>query len=151
LLWAGDVGQNLWEEINIITRGGNYGWNLREGAHPFGRKGSSPREDLIEPIWEYDHEVGRSITGGVVCQSDRVPELKGAYVYGDYISGRLWALRYDAAANKVISNEGIPSSSALQPISFGSDQHGDAYMLVVTTNGRGIYRFEQIVKSAGTR
>ncbi len=151
LLWAGDVGQNLWEEINIITRGGNYGWNLREGAHPFGRKGSSPREDLIEPIWEYDHEVGRSITGGVVCQSDRVPELKGAYVYGDYISGRLWALRYDAAANKVISNEGIPSSSALQPISFGSDQHGDAYMLVVTTNGRGIYRFERIVKSAGTR
>lgn len=142
-LWAADVGQNLWEEVNIIRRGGNYGWNLREGAHPFGVQGSDAREGLIEPIWEYDHEVGRSVTGGVVCHSDRIPELQGAYIYGDYISGRLWALKYDAAANKVISNDSIPSSAALQPISFGSDQNGDVYMLVVTPTGKGIYRFEK--------
>jgi glucose/arabinose dehydrogenase len=142
-LWAADVGQNLWEEVNIIKRGGNYGWNLREGGHPFGVNGTDAQDGIIEPIWEYDHEVGRSVTGGVICQSDRVPELKGAYIYGDYISGRLWALKYDSAANRVVSNDSIPSTSALQPISFGTDQQGDAYMLVVTPTGRGIYRFEK--------
>lgn len=143
LLWAADVGQNLWEEVDIIRRGGNYGWNLREGAHSFGPKGTGPQDRLIEPIWEYDHEVGRSITGGVICNSDRIPELKGTYIYGDYISGRLWALKYDAAANRVVSNDSIPSTSALQPISFGTDEQGDVYMLVVTPTGRGIYRFEK--------
>jgi glucose/arabinose dehydrogenase len=141
-LWAADVGQNLWEEINVIERGGNYGWNLREGAHPFGSKGTGRSDSLLEPIWEYDHEVGRSITGGVVCNNDRVPELNGTYVYGDYISGRLWALKYDMAGKKVVSNASIPSTSALQPISFGQDEQGDAYMLVVSPSGRGIYRFE---------
>ena len=70
-LWASDVGQGLWEEINIVTRGGNYGWNLREGAHAFGKNGVGPRNDLIDPIWEYDHGVGKSITGGVVYRGKK--------------------------------------------------------------------------------
>src|SRR5207244_9277169 len=70
-LWAGDVGQNLFEEINIIEKGGNYGWSLRESLHPFGKKGVDARKDLIDPIWEYDHEIGKSITGGLVYRSSK--------------------------------------------------------------------------------
>src|SRR5205807_164291 len=93
-LWAADVGQNLYEEIDIIEKGGNYGWNLREGLHPFGTPGVGPRKDLIEPIWEYHHDVGKSLTGGTVYRGQNVPALEGHYVYGDYVSGRFWALKY---------------------------------------------------------
>src|SRR5207248_674753 len=80
---------------NLLTAGGNYGWNRREGLHPFGPRGTGPRKDLIDPIWEYHHDVGKSITGGGVYRGDRVKELQGAYVYADYVSGKMWALRYD--------------------------------------------------------
>lgn len=142
-LWAGDVGQNLWEEIDIITRGGNYGWNLREGAHSFGTKGVGPREDLIEPVWEYDHEVGKSITGGVIYRGKKLPGLSGAYIYGDYISGRLWALKYDAEKQEVISNMAIPSQSTMQAISFGEDEAGEVYFSIVSPTGRGLFHFER--------
>ena len=142
-LWAADVGQNLWEEINIISRGGNYGWNLREGAHTFGRNGVGPRDSLIEPIWEYDHEVGKSITGGVVYRGKKLPELAGAYIYGDYVSGRLWALKYDETKKKVVSNMAIPSQSTMQSISYGEDEAGEVYFSIVTSNGHGIYHFQK--------
>ena len=98
-LWAGDVGQDTWEEIDIISRGGNYGWNLREAMHPFvqkqPRQRQPPRPDLIEPIWEYHHDVGKSITGGHVYRGKKVPELQGAYIYADFVTGQIWALWYD--------------------------------------------------------
>jgi glucose/arabinose dehydrogenase len=142
-LWAGDVGQNLWEEIDIITKGGNYGWNLREGFHPFGAKGVGPRPDLIEPIWEYyHHDTGKSITGGVVYRGPRLPELNGAYLYADYVSGRLWALRYDDAKGRVVENRPI-ASRGLPVLSFGEDQQGEVYFLTTTNNGQGIYRFSR--------
>ena len=75
-LWAGDVGQNLYEEIDIVERGGNYGWNRREGLHPFGPRGTGPRKGLTDPIWEYNHDVGRSITGGTVYRGKRLPETR---------------------------------------------------------------------------
>lgn len=139
-LWCADVGQNLWEEINLITKGGNYGWNLREGQHPFGLKASGPRPDLIEPIWEYDHQVGLSITGGTVYRGKKLPELVGKYVYADYITGKIWALKYDEAAKKVISNEAIPSDK-LPIISFGEDEQGEVYFTMVTANGKGVFKF----------
>src|SRR5207244_7735938 len=76
-LWAADVGQNLYEEIDLIVKGGNYGWRRREGLHPFNPGGSRPRPALIESIWEYQHDVGRSITGGTVYHGPRLPELEG--------------------------------------------------------------------------
>jgi glucose/arabinose dehydrogenase len=96
-LWAGDVGQNAWEEINLIVRGGNYGWNIREGSHPF-REGNSP-DPLIDPVVEYPQRrgrevIGQSVTGGYVYRGERLRGLRGAYVYGDYVTGRIWALRY---------------------------------------------------------
>ena len=141
-LWAGDVGQDLWEEINLITRGGNYGWNLREARHKFGKNGSGPSPDLIEPIWEYDHVVGKSITGGHVYRGKRLPELVGAFLYADYVTGKIWALRYDESKKKVISNRSIPGNK-LPVISFGEDEMGEVYFAIVSANGRGLFRFER--------
>jgi len=139
-LWVADVGQDTWEEINIVTRGGNYGWNRREAFATFGSHGSGPSSDLIDPIWAYDHEVGKSITGGYVYRGKRLPELEGAYLYADYITGRLWALRYDRDKKAVVSNHALQSDDQAV-ISFGETEDGEVYFMVVSNTGRGLYRF----------
>jgi glucose/arabinose dehydrogenase len=139
-LWAGDVGQNLWEEIDLIERGGNYGWNRREGLHPFGVKGVGPQKELIDPIWEYHHDVGKSITGGTVYRGSRLPELEGHYIYGDYVSTKIWALKYDEGKGRVVANRLIPDRA--RPIlSFGEDEKGEVYLLTTATDGKGIFWF----------
>ena len=145
-LWAGDVGQNLYEEIDILKAGGNFGWNLREALHPFGVKGVDVRSDLIDPIWEYHHDVGKSITGGLVYRGKQVPELEGAYLYSDYISARTWALWYDAAKGRVVANREV-KGAGIPIVSFGEDEQGEAYQMVHLPNSRAIYRF---VKGAKT-
>jgi glucose/arabinose dehydrogenase len=144
-LWCGDVGQNLWEEIDILTAGGNYGWNRREGLHPFGPKGSGPRPEFIEPIWEYHHDVGKSITGGTVYRGTRVPELEGHYLYADYVTNKLWALQYDEAKKRVVANRPIPDKG-VPVMSFGEDEQGDVYFMTYTATGKGIYRYERSTK-----
>jgi glucose/arabinose dehydrogenase len=148
VLWAADVGQNLYEEIDLITRGGNYGWNRREGLHPFGDKGVGPRPErlspqagpLIDPIWEYHHDIGKSITGGAVYRGTRLPELEGQYVYGDYVTSRIWALRYDEGKKRVTANRRIRDRG--QPIySFGEDEKGELYLLTQSVTGQGLYWF----------
>jgi quinoprotein glucose dehydrogenase len=136
LLWAADVGQDTWEEINLIHRGGNYGWNLREGKHPFGRFGAGPRDDLVEPIWEYHHDLGKSITGGHVYRGKRVPELVGHYMYADYVTGRIWALKYDPKQG-VTANRPIPGN-IFPVMSFGEDEAGEVYFM--RPEGK-LYRF----------
>ena len=137
-LWAADVGQNLWEEINIVQSGGNYGWNVRESRHWFHPEGNDSREDLIDPIWEYHHDLGKSITGGVVYRGTRVPELTGKYIYADYVSGLLWALEYDETTGQVVANYSLTGKK--QPVmSFGEDEAGDVYF--TTTFGQ-LYRFQ---------
>ncbi len=142
VLWAGEVGQNLFEEINLIQRGGNYGWSIREALHPFGANGSGPRPELIDPIWEYHHDVGKSITGGHVYRGARVPELRGSYLYADYVTAKLWALRYDDAAKRVVANRPI-RDRGLPLLSFGEDEKGEVYYMTHTNSGRGIYWFVQ--------
>ncbi len=124
-MWQADVGQDLWEEINLITKGGNYGWNLREGMHKF-KEGSDKRADLIEPIWEYHHTVGKSITGGVVYRGKKVPELVGCYLYADFVSGKLWGLRYDDKAKKVTANYLLQGDN-LPVMTYGEDEAGEVY------------------------
>lgn len=138
-LWCADVGQNLWEEINIVEKGGNYGWNLKEATKQFGSKtlGSTT---VADPIWEYDHGIGKSITGGFVYRGSKVPALKGKYLYADYVSGKLWALTYNPATGDV-TNEAIESDK-LPVITFGEDEAGEVYFCVVSPTGRGIYRFK---------
>lgn len=132
LAWAGDVGQNKWEEIDIIQGGGDYGWNLREGQHPFeDHRGPQPgiveaTGELIEPIWEYPHAVGKSITGGHVYRGQKLPELNGGYLYADYVTGQVWALWYDAERQAVTANRTIrPSGSPV--LTFGEDDAGEVF------------------------
>jgi glucose/arabinose dehydrogenase len=138
-LWAADVGQDTWEEINIIEKGGNYGWNLREGLHPFGPKGWPASPELIDPIWEYHHDVGKSITGGFVYRGKELPELFGAYLYADYVSGKIWALWYDDREGRVTANRPI-SDPGLPILSFGEDEEGEAYLTTTSATGRGILK-----------
>ena len=92
-LWAADVGQNQYEEIDIIERGGNYGWDVTEGNHCFEPEKGCEQSGLIAPVWEYDHSNGDvSITGGFVYRGSALPNLVGRYIYADYASGRVWAL-----------------------------------------------------------
>lgn len=102
-LWAADVGQNLYEEIDLIKKGGNYGWRIREGMHDF--KAGATTGPFEEPIVEYHHRMGLSVTGGYVYRGTRIPALQGAYLYGDYLSKRVWALRYEDG--EVVSNDVI--------------------------------------------
>ncbi len=139
--WASDVGQDIWEEIDIIVKGGNYGWNLREGKHKFGPNGVGPRKDLIEPIWEYKHDVGKSITGGHVYRGTKFPELAGHYLYADYVTGLIWALQYDESKKVVTANRSISWPAGADPLpvmSFGEDEQGELYML--TPSGH-VFRF----------
>ncbi len=138
LFYAADVGQDLWEEINLIERGGNYGWNLREGRHPFGPRGSGPREDLIEPIWEYSHAVGRSITGGIVYRGEALPDLVGHYLHADYITGLMWGLKYDPESRRVVANRPLPVEPT-SVMAFGVDARGEAYY---TDSFSRIFRLE---------
>lgn len=99
-LYCADVGQGAWEEINIITKGGNYGWAYREGKHAGPKAISAPPGfTSIDPIQEYSHGSGPTqgfaVTGGVVYRGNRLSQLVGAYVFADYGSGNVWMLRYD--------------------------------------------------------
>lgn len=100
--FAGDVGQGLYEEIDILVGGGDYGWHDVEGLHVFNQKdsggkkappGLAPASAFQAPIHEYDRKLGNSVTGGVVCRGERVPAIAGAYIFADFASGRIFALR----------------------------------------------------------
>ncbi len=144
--WVADVGQELWEEINLVEKGSNHGWSLREAAHRFYQKDGDDVSKLIDPIWEYDHTVGKSITGGVVYRGTKVPSLQGKYVYADYVSGKLWALHYDAKSKKVTENRSIAWPPSLPVVTFGEDAQGEVYFST-TTSGGMIYRFVEGLES----
>ena len=134
-LWAGDVGQNSWEEIDLITKGGNYGWNIREGRHDFAAPPQGANAGgagaLIEPLAEYPHREGLSVTGGHVYRGSKQSSLKGIYIYGDYATGRIWGLRYDRDSRKVTaSGEMLAKDNKERTFiaSFGEDQAGELFV-----------------------
>ncbi len=137
LLWAGDVGQNMWEEIEIITKGANYGWNIMEGFHCYSPATGCDQSGLTLPLVEYDHSQGCSVTGGYVYRGDKIPSLQGHYIYGDYCSGNIWALGYHD--NTVIRNV-LLAESGLSITSFGEDLAGNLYIL---SRDGGIYTLVQ--------
>jgi uncharacterized repeat protein (TIGR03806 family) len=121
-LWLGDVGQNAWEEVDIIANGGNYGWDCREGAHDALGTCIGP---YIDPVAEYDHSNGDvSITGGFVYRGASINSLIGRYVFGDFASGRLWALQGSVAAGFTLEEL---ANTPTQISSFGVDQAGEMY------------------------
>lgn len=135
-LWTGDVGQNQFEEIDVISKGGNYGWRLREGMHDFNTSDPRPSVPLIEPIFEYDHSKGCSITGGVVYRGAAIPSLVGQYLYSDFCSGTLWSLQHEngqrAIANTVLGS--VPN-----PSGFWEDSNRE---VVVTSLDGNLYRIQ---------
>lgn len=138
LLWGGDVGQNAWEEIDIIEKGGNYGWKNREGTHAFQR--GEKAEGMIDPVAEYPRDKGISVTGGVVYRGKAIEKLRGVYLYADYGSGRLWGLEYDVKEKKVKQHELLLHVPNATISSFGEDPQGEVY---VCGHYRGmIYRLE---------
>ena len=138
-LWAGEVGQDLWEMIYFIQRGGNYGWSIREGNHPFRPERPKGPTEFVAPIIEHPHSDFRSITGGYIFESTRLPELKGAYIYGDYDTGKLWSLRVDGT--KVIDNRQL-TDSQIRIVEFAQDMSGEVYLVDFVGGG-----FHRIVKS----
>ncbi len=147
-LWAGDVGQDFWEEVNLIVKGGNYGWRTREGLHESPRKKGGllttvykNPELLINPVIEYPHipthaakslfekhSHGLSITGGYVYRGKKISSLQGAYIYGDYRSGSVWACKYNG--KKVSDYAQVIGPSPIRLIaSFGEDFEGEQYLL----------------------
>ena len=93
-LWCADVGQDQHEEVDVIVRGGNYGWSYREGNFPFRRKVPVGAK-FTDPVWEYTHADGVSITGGLVSHAANNPGLEGQYLFADFVYGRIWALQPD--------------------------------------------------------
>jgi glucose/arabinose dehydrogenase len=130
-LWIADVGQNEWEEIDVLPAAGgggagaNLGWNEREGAHDYA-SGEMP-EGAIEPVYEYSHDEGCSITGGVIYTGEAVPGLAGAYLFADYCAGVLRAVRVDGG--EVVDDHVFEDATTSEPVSFGVDAGGDAYLL----------------------
>lgn len=125
-LWAADVGQNKMEEIDIIESGKNYGWNKMEGSLSYPENSQHSKEGLELPVWEYNHSLGKAITGGYVYYGTETPSLIGAYIYGDYVSGMIWALRIDEAQTQ--RNE-LLLDTKLNISSFGLDQNNALYII----------------------
>ncbi len=124
-LFLADVGQNAVEEVNLIERGGNYGWNIMEGSRCY-RAADCDTAGLRMPIAEYAHAEGCSVTGGYVYRSTRVRALVGRYVFGDYCSGRIWTLAESPGARWVM----VPLlESRMRISSFGEDQDGELYIV----------------------
>lgn len=140
-LWAGDVGQNLYEMVHIIKNGGNYGWSIKEAFHPFmpqRRIKADPASPISPPIVEYPHKPtaerpddGKSITGGYVYRGKALNDLVGVYVYGDYDTGRIWGVR-EKDGKAVASAELIDrkvEKKKLAIAAFGEDPQGELYIL----------------------
>ncbi|MCC6254361.1 MAG: PQQ-dependent sugar dehydrogenase [Ignavibacteriaceae bacterium] len=132
-LWAGDVGQDSYEEVDIIQNGKNYGWRCYEGNHPYNLSGCNGVYE--PPIWEYSHSLGYSITGGYVYRGQNVPELYGKYIYGDYGTAKVWSIEYDGV-NPAVNT--LITTAAGSITSFGVDENKELYL--VSFNGK-IYRF----------
>lgn len=130
-LWCGDVGQDSWEEVNLVKPGGNYGWSEREGPARFTSRLQTTEEGtgFIDPIHSYDHTQGISITGGFVYRGKRLRGLQGNYLFGDWGTGIIWALAWDQKEGKAIGTRTLytttPDSGRFNPTVIAADVAGE--------------------------
>ena len=132
-LWAGEVGQDLWEMIYKIEKGGNYGWSINEGDHPFRPERPKGPTPILKPVVEHNHAEFRSITGGYVYHGSKLPELKNAYIYGDYDTGRVWIYR-DDGINRLPDHKEL-CDTTLRIVAFAQDHQGEVYALDFVSGG----------------
>jgi hypothetical protein len=145
--WIADVGQDLYEEIDILESGGNYGWKIMEGNHCYSPAAGCDTTGLILPIYTYDHSIGESITGGFVYRGTLVPDIYEKYIFADFEYGDVWSLAYDEDNSPELSILGDLGPYSVT--SFGIDQHDELY--ICSFDGK-IYKFSQAlstVKIAG--
>jgi hypothetical protein len=146
LIYCGDVGQNLWEEVDIIQAGRNYGWRVMEGFACYNPVTGCDTTGKTLPIKVYDHLSGDcAIAGGYVYRGNRRPELRGAYIYGDYCSGKLRMLRYN---NGVVSSDSLLLQKAIAISSFGVDQNNELYVVATAAAGK-IWKFNKSPLAVG--
>jgi glucose/arabinose dehydrogenase len=140
-LWVADVGQNQWEEIDVIQKGKNYGWNYREGSHEFIQ--SNTTETFEDPVFEYGRTDGGSITGGHVYRGKKIPHLIGSYIFSDYLSRRTWTLSHAGQEGEIVQR--IAKKTPISISSFGETPKGEiiacGYETPYATEGK-IYRLE---------
>jgi len=144
-LYIGDVGQNSFEEVDVAPAGGggqNYGWNVMEGLHCFASPGDCDTSGLALPAVEYGRDLGCSVTGGYVYRGERIAALRGWYLYGDFCSNRIWAMRWEAGrvlGHREITADIDPGGVLDGISSFGEDGSGEMY--VVSLDG-GVHRID---------
>ncbi len=131
-MWLADVGQNQFEEVDVVSSGDNLGWSRREGFELFRNDPTTPADPLVDPVHVYDHALGVSITGGYVYRGTDLPTLDGAYLFADFVSGRIWTLRRDDDAVDVE----LLMDTSDQIASFGEGATGELYICVFTGGGR---------------
>jgi glucose/arabinose dehydrogenase len=124
-LWVGDVGQNRVEEIDLVVAGGNYGWNIREGSKAFRRGGGTPI-GLTDPVTQYGHNLGCSVTGGYVYRDIEVADLNGVYLFSDFCSGRVWGLLPPEEGRRPVVEL---LEADIQASSFGEANDGSLFIL----------------------
>lgn len=126
-LWVGDNGEELWEMIHLVGRGTNHGWSVYEGSHPFrpAMPLGGPTPVLTPPVVEHSHTEARSIIGGFVYTAARHPNLRGSYLYGDYVTGHHWAFEY--RDGRVVNHRRLAAGPRFQ--AYGTDSHGHVYLL----------------------
>ncbi len=138
-VWIGDVGERQVEEVNVVpfaeAPGANFGWSLFEGSLPFAAPASATPEGVV-PIAEYSHDEGCSVTGGYVYRGEAIPDLRGAYVFGDFCQGRVQAIVASEGALYASADLGVQVDSL---VSFGEDATGELYAL--SLDG-GVYRLD---------
>ncbi|MBN8220718.1 MAG: PQQ-dependent sugar dehydrogenase [Spirochaetes bacterium] len=126
-LIVADVGQDLFEEIDIVEKGANYGWNIREGAHCFEPKENCKTENLREPVYEYGRKEGQSLTGGYVYTGTAIAALKDKYVFADFVSGRIWAIQLPESAQGKVDKAYTLGQWPVLISAFGRDNGGNLY------------------------
>jgi uncharacterized repeat protein (TIGR03806 family) len=145
-LWVGQNGQDLWEQAYLVKKGENYGWSVMEGSHPFYPNRKPGPTPFVKPTIEHHHSEFRSLTGGIVYYGKKFPELEGAYLYGDYSTGKVWAMRHDG--DKPLWHKEL-ADTRLQVTGFGTDSKGE--ILICDHRGKkkgALYTLEAMPKDA---
>ncbi|HYV37418.1 MAG TPA: PQQ-dependent sugar dehydrogenase, partial [Gemmataceae bacterium] len=145
-LWVGQNGQDLWEQAYLVKKGENYGWSVMEGSHLFYPNRKVGPTPIVKPTIEHHHSEARSLTGGIVYYGEKLPELQGAYIYGDYSTGKIWAMKHDG--DKPLWHKEL-ADARLQITHIATDAKGEILIADHRGDGKGnFYTLEPTPKDA---